>query len=77
MKTAKKLRQFRRACEKETQHSANQIHVPLMDVLNDICRVLNLPRTQRRQVLGRRGVARYTNDRQWSATLICNDPKKS
>lgn len=72
MRTAKKLRQFRRACEKETRCSANQIHVPLLDVLNDICRLLNLPKTKRRQVLGRRGVARYTNDREWTATLVRN-----
>ena len=77
MKKAKKLRQFRRACEKETQCPTDQIHVPLLDVLNDICRLLNLPKMKRRQVLGSRGIARFTNDREWSATLVRNTSKKN
>ena len=55
MKTANKLQQFRRQCEKDAGVPSAAIHVPLLSVLVDVCRALKLSKKQTRQVLGEHG----------------------
>lgn len=57
MKTAAKLRDFRRQCEKDAGVLADAIEVPLLLVLADLCQVLGFSRAESEQVLGREGVA--------------------
>jgi hypothetical protein len=57
MTIATKLRKFRKKFERESGTDVSQIEVPLSHVLDDVCRTLELPTSQRRQVLGRRGIA--------------------
>ena len=55
MKTANKLQQFRRQCEKDAGVPSAAIHVPLLSVLVDVCRTLKLSKKQTRQVIGEQG----------------------
>jgi hypothetical protein len=66
MTTAEKLQAFRLQCERAAGIPINQVEVPLLHVLHDICQVLNIPQSQRLQVLGRNGV-RYIRAFQQSA----------
>ena len=63
MKTADMLRKFRKQCEREAGTSVDEIEVPLSHVLDDVCRVLNMPRQQRRRVLGRKGCVKLEDTR--------------
>lgn len=66
MKTAKRLRQFRERCEQDAGTHASKIEVPLLSVLADVCRALQLSPNEKRQVLGRRGKQVLSNDRAWT-----------
>jgi hypothetical protein len=64
-----KLRKFRRQCEREAGKSANEIELPLLHVLVDVCQALGLSKTKRRQVLGRKGVQQLGDYREWHVHL--------
>ena len=63
MKTASQLRKFRQTCERSAGLPANQIELPLLGVLADVCSALKLSPRQSQKVLGRKGVTRLTNER--------------
>lgn len=51
-----KLRRFRQQCERQTGKRASGIDIPLLHVLEDICKALRFSKDQQRRVLGRKGV---------------------
>lgn len=63
MKTADRLRAFRRECEREATLPVADIEVPLLHALHDVCVALRLSAKDRRRVLGRRGCSRLASDR--------------
>lgn len=73
MKTAKRLRQFRERCERDAGTHASKIEVPLLSVLADVCRALQLSPNEKRQVLGRRGKQVLSHDRVWA---VQQSPKR-
>jgi hypothetical protein len=74
MKAADKLRKFRQQCEREAGASAAYIEVPLAHILDDVCKVLNLPTRQHRRVVGRKGYIKLEDTRVMEATLA--DPEE-
>jgi hypothetical protein len=74
MKAADKLRKFRQQCERDAGTHAGEIEVPLAHVLDDVCRVLNLPTRQHRRVVGRKGYVKLEDTRVMEATLA--DPEE-
>lgn len=68
MKTANRLRQFRERCERDAGIHASEIEVPLLSVLSDVCKALQLSPQDKRRVLGQRGKRTLTNDRAWTIT---------
>ena len=69
MKTASQLRKFRQTCERSAGLSANQIELPLLGVLADICSALKLSPRQSQRILGRKGVTRLTDERETCVQL--------
>lgn len=65
MSTPDRLRKFRRQCEKDARAPADQIEVPLLHALADVCKTLGLTRSQKRKVLGRRGITRLEQLHEW------------
>jgi hypothetical protein len=55
MKTANQLQQFREQCEQDAGAPSAAIHVPLLSVLVDVCRVLKLSKKQTQKVIGKQG----------------------
>ncbi len=70
MKTADKLRKFRQECEKETEQPADHIEVSLLHLLHDVCSTLRMSKCNTSKVLGRKGVHRLVNEREWTARLV-------
>jgi hypothetical protein len=64
-----RLRKFRRQCEKEASKPADQIQVPLLHALSDVCKTLGLTRSQKRKVLGRRGITRLEHLQEWRVSI--------
>ncbi|NJM40306.1 MAG: hypothetical protein HC853_05855 [Anaerolineae bacterium] len=77
MKTAtvNKLRKYRQQCERDTDNSAHRIRVPLMHVLADVCKTLQLSPKQRKRVLGHQGTIKLEDMRAWRVTL--NSPRQA
>ena len=73
MSTAKRLRQFRERCERDTGTHASEIEVPLLSVLSDVCKALQLSPQDKRRVLGRRGKRTLSTDRAWT---VAEGPKR-
>ena len=70
MKTASKLTQFRKQCEREAGKPANRIRIPLADALSDVCRALGITGQQRRRVLGRKSTVLLEDTRQERYQLV-------
>ena len=73
MKTANRLRQFRERCERDTGTHASKIEVPLLSVLSDVCKALQLSPQEKQRVLGRRGKRVLSHDRTW---VVADPPKR-
>ena len=73
MKTANRLRQFRERCERDAGTHASKIEVPLLSVLSDVCKALQLSPKEKQRVLGRRGRHILSNDRTWT---VADAPKR-
>lgn len=74
MSLANKLRKFRRQCERESGMSANDIELPLVDVLEDVCKSLKVTSKQRKKVLGRNNTVRLEHTRNHRIQLV--QPKR-
>lgn len=77
MKTANQLRKYRQQCEREAGQTSGEITVPLLHVLADVCRVLNLPRQQQQRVLGHKGNIQLLDMREWRVSLAQTKTKRS
>lgn len=73
MKTANRLRQFRERCERDAGTHASQIEIPLLSVLADVCKALQMSPQEKRRVLGRKGKQTLSNDREW---VVAERPKR-
>ena len=67
--SVRKLRKFRQECERQSGKKPEEIELPLLHVLDDICVALGLGRAARRKVLGRRGIQKLEDIRSWRVTL--------
>lgn len=70
MKTANKLRKFRKQCEREAGTPATRILAPISHVLDDVCRSLGLSKQERKKVLGRNSTVLLEDTRKERVELI-------
>ena len=70
MKTANKLRKFRKDCEREAGTPATNIVAPVAHVLEDVCRTLGIKGRNKKRVLGRNSIVRLEDTRRERVELI-------
>ena len=70
MKTANKLRKFRKACEREAGTPATRIMTPIAYTLDDVCRSLGFSKRKRKKVLGRNSTILLEDTRSERVDLI-------
>lgn len=69
MKAASQLRKFRQFCERSAGIPATRIQLPLLAVLEDVCKALKLSPQDQRRVLGRKGAIELKHTRQMQVRL--------